>query len=168
MQHQVAQRAGVPNDQVVLCDQKADAIDALLTGKIDVYASAALGNRILAARIGGELASAVSHATANIDRCSTTKSALSFKKGSRELMDLFKGQLRRSWLSRSLALHVAVWPDRKRNRSGSARLNPATNDRSTEASRSSTIRSPQPRKLVAPIFGVTQLQHFVPNNKALR
>jgi polar amino acid transport system substrate-binding protein len=61
VQHQAAQLAGVRDDQMVLFDQQADAIEALLTGKIDAYASTALGNRILADRIGHELVDAVSH-----------------------------------------------------------------------------------------------------------
>lgn len=32
------QAAGVRGDQIVLFDQQADAIDALLTGRIDAYA----------------------------------------------------------------------------------------------------------------------------------
>jgi polar amino acid transport system substrate-binding protein len=94
VQHQAAQKADVPDDQIVLFDQQADAIDALVTGKIDAYASTALGNRVLADRIGHNLVDAVSHLPANIDGYSTPKGAFSFKQDSHELLAAFNRQLR--------------------------------------------------------------------------
>ncbi|MFM0209184.1 transporter substrate-binding domain-containing protein [Paraburkholderia sediminicola] len=94
VQHHAAQKAGVSDDQIVLFDQQAEAIDALLTGKIDAYASTALGNRILADRIGHELAAAVSHPTVNVEGDSSPTGAFSFKQGSHELKDAVNRQLR--------------------------------------------------------------------------
>jgi polar amino acid transport system substrate-binding protein len=93
VQHQAAQSAGVPDDQIVFFDHQTDAIVALLTGEIDAYASTALGNRILADRIGRELVDAVSHPPASIDGNPAPMGAFSFKKGSHELLDAFNRQL---------------------------------------------------------------------------
>jgi polar amino acid transport system substrate-binding protein len=87
VQHQAAQSAGVPDDQIVLFEQQGEAIDALRIGRIDAYASTALGNRILADRIGHELVEAVSHAPAEIGRYSPPKGAFSFAKGNPALLD---------------------------------------------------------------------------------
>jgi len=94
VQHEAALAAGVRDAQIVLFDQQAEAIDALLTGRIDAYASTALGNRILADRIGYELVDAVPHPLVNKDANSPPKGAFSFRQGNHELLDAFNRQLR--------------------------------------------------------------------------
>lgn len=90
VQHQAAQAAGVSDDQIVLFDEQAEAIDALIAGKIDAYASTASGNRVVADRIGHAFVNAVSHRPLN----SLPTGAFSFKKGRLELLDAFNRQLR--------------------------------------------------------------------------
>lgn len=46
--------------------QQGEAINALTTGRIDAYASTAVGNQILADRIGHDLVDAASHAPGNL------------------------------------------------------------------------------------------------------
>jgi polar amino acid transport system substrate-binding protein len=61
VQHGSARASGVREDQIAIFEHQADAIDAVSSGAIDAYASTALGNRILAARIGGSILEAVEH-----------------------------------------------------------------------------------------------------------
>ncbi|MBJ9968798.1 transporter substrate-binding domain-containing protein [Burkholderia seminalis] len=61
VQHDSAKRAGVSEGQITVFAQQADAIDAVLSGTVDAYASTALGNRIVADRIGGSALEAVPH-----------------------------------------------------------------------------------------------------------
>ena len=61
VQHDSARAAGVSDDQIAIFEHQADAIEAVRSGKIDAYASTALGNRILADRIGSSVLEAVEH-----------------------------------------------------------------------------------------------------------
>ncbi|AZQ53748.1 transporter substrate-binding domain-containing protein [Burkholderia cenocepacia] len=61
VQHDSAMASGVSRRQIVVFEQQADAIAAVFSGVIDAYASTALGNRIVAGRIGGALIEAVAH-----------------------------------------------------------------------------------------------------------
>jgi polar amino acid transport system substrate-binding protein len=61
VQHGSARASGVRPEQIAIFEHQADAIDALRSGRIDAYASTALGNRILADRIGGSVLEAVEH-----------------------------------------------------------------------------------------------------------
>ncbi|WP_118186193.1 transporter substrate-binding domain-containing protein [Paraburkholderia phosphatilytica] len=63
VQHASAITLGVSADQIAIFEQQADAVEALRSGAIDAYASTALGNRILADRIGGSVLEAVEHDT---------------------------------------------------------------------------------------------------------
>jgi polar amino acid transport system substrate-binding protein len=48
IQYDAAMSAGVSDDRIVAFKDQPDAIDALLAGKIDAYASTAVGSRVLA------------------------------------------------------------------------------------------------------------------------
>ncbi|RQS35661.1 amino acid ABC transporter substrate-binding protein [Burkholderia sp. Bp8992] len=61
VQHDAAKEAGVSESQIAVFAQQADAIDAVLSGAIDAYASTALGNRIVADRMGDSALEAVPH-----------------------------------------------------------------------------------------------------------
>jgi len=61
VQHDAARRFGVPELRINQYEHQQEAIDALLEGRIDVYASTALGNRTLVQRMGNAALSAVSH-----------------------------------------------------------------------------------------------------------
>lgn len=94
VQHQAATLAGVPEERIEQFCEQAEAIDALLSGKIDAYASTTVGNRILAAKIGREVVSAVAHVPDRATAYSAPKGAFSFSKGNRELLDAFDRELR--------------------------------------------------------------------------
>ncbi|EEA00740.1 extracellular solute-binding protein family 3 [Burkholderia sp. H160] len=61
VQHDTARVSGVSEDQIAIFERQGDAIEAVLSGAIDAYASTALGNRILVNRIGGSVLEAVEH-----------------------------------------------------------------------------------------------------------
>ncbi|MFP4892942.1 transporter substrate-binding domain-containing protein [Paraburkholderia sp. EG304] len=61
VQHDSARASGVSEDQITVFEHQAGAIEAVLSGAIDAYASTALGNRIVANRIGGSMLEAVEH-----------------------------------------------------------------------------------------------------------
>jgi polar amino acid transport system substrate-binding protein len=94
VQHDAALSAGVRDEQIVLFQAQADAIDGLRTGRVDAYASTAPGNRIVAERIGGALIEAVPHTLGSTAGHSVPKGAFSFRKGNHELLDPFNRQLR--------------------------------------------------------------------------
>ncbi len=89
VQHQAARLAGVPEERIEQFTEQAEAIDALRGGKIDAYASTAVGNRILAARIGEQIVSAVAHKPDPAAAGSEPKGAFSFSKRNGELLDAF-------------------------------------------------------------------------------
>ncbi|CAB3743805.1 hypothetical protein LMG27174_07056 [Paraburkholderia rhynchosiae] len=61
VQHDSATASGVSEHQIAIFEHQADAIEAVRSGGIDAYASTAVGNRLLADRIGGSLLEAVEH-----------------------------------------------------------------------------------------------------------
>ncbi|MBB5409689.1 polar amino acid transport system substrate-binding protein [Paraburkholderia sp. HC6.4b] len=61
VQHDSAKASGVSEDQIVVFEHQADAVEAVLSGAVDAYASTALGNRIIANRIGGSMLEAIEH-----------------------------------------------------------------------------------------------------------
>ena len=93
VQQRSALAAGVRDEQIVLFDEQADAIDALHAGRIDAYASTALGNRIVAERIGRSRVDAVAQA-ADDPHPRALAGAFSFGKHNRALRDAFDRQLR--------------------------------------------------------------------------
>ncbi|HYS63272.1 MAG TPA: transporter substrate-binding domain-containing protein [Paraburkholderia sp.] len=94
VQREAAQSAGVADGQIVPFDRQGEAIDALCAGRIDAYASTALGNRILADRVGHELVDAVPHAHDRIAGYSFPKGAFSFSKTNHGLRNNFDQYLR--------------------------------------------------------------------------
>lgn len=98
VQHDSARASGVREDRIAVFEQQADAIAAVLSGTIDAYASTALGNRIVANRIGDGTLEAVEHVPgADGERAQRPLGAFSFNKRNRDLLDAVDGQLR-SWL----------------------------------------------------------------------
>ena len=75
-------------DPAFLADAGADAIEALRSGTIDAYASTAVGNRILAERIGGSVES-VDHEP----KQRPPTGAFSFNKANIDLLDKVNRQL---------------------------------------------------------------------------
>ncbi|MCA8274863.1 transporter substrate-binding domain-containing protein [Burkholderia sp. AU30280] len=95
VQHDSAKAAGVSGDQIVMFSQQADAIDAVLSGKIDAYASTAVGNRIVANRIGGSALEAVPHVRGTADQQQGLPlGAFSFNPRDSDLLDAVNRQLR--------------------------------------------------------------------------
>ena len=94
VQHESARASGVREDQFVIFDEQPEAIEALRSGAIDAYASTALGNRILSARIGGGEFDAVAHVPADGDGQRSPVGAFSFNKGNDRLRDAVNEQLR--------------------------------------------------------------------------
>ena len=89
VQHQSAKAAGVSDERIAIFEQQADAIEALRSGKIDAYASTAVGNRIVAERIGGNV-QAVDHPSAH----HAPVGAYSFNKNNGALIREVNRQLR--------------------------------------------------------------------------
>ncbi|MGH8780128.1 transporter substrate-binding domain-containing protein [Paraburkholderia sp.] len=94
VQHDAAIRAGVSAEQIVLLSEQSDAIDALRSGAIDAYASTALGNRIVAERIGTDIVAAIAHDANHVECYSAPRGAFSFSQRDRTLLDAFDRQLR--------------------------------------------------------------------------
>ncbi|WP_175978758.1 transporter substrate-binding domain-containing protein [Burkholderia sp. BCC1047] len=95
VQHDSAMASGVSRRQIVVFEQQADAIAAVLSGVIDAYASTALGNRIVAGRIGSAMIEAVANEP-DVDGRQRTPplGAFSFSRENRGLLDAFDRQLR--------------------------------------------------------------------------
>lgn len=55
MQHDSAGASGVSGSQIAIFENQADAVEAVRLGAIDAYASTALGNRMLADRVGSSV-----------------------------------------------------------------------------------------------------------------
>lgn len=95
VQHDSAKAAGVSEDQIAIFAQQADAIDAVLSGAIDAYASTALGNRIVADRIGGSMLEAVQHEPGtNGKQQGPPLGAFSFNQQNSDLLNAVNRQLR--------------------------------------------------------------------------
>lgn len=91
VQHKSAQLHGVRDAQIVQFSRQDQAVDALLAGQIDAYVGTALGNRILAERIGQDRVIAVAHPIQ--DR--PPLGAFSFSKHDTALRDAVNRELRR-------------------------------------------------------------------------
>lgn len=91
IQKRSAQSHGVRDTQILQFARQEEAIDALLAGQIDAYAATALGNRVVAERIGPALVTAIAH-TAE-DR--PPVGAFSFGKRDDKLRDAVDEQLKR-------------------------------------------------------------------------
>lgn len=95
VQHDSAKRAGVSEGQITVFAQQADAIDAVLSGTVDAYASTALGNRIVVDRIGGSALEAVPHEPeANGTQRKPPFGAFSFNPQNSALLNAVNRQLR--------------------------------------------------------------------------
>jgi polar amino acid transport system substrate-binding protein len=94
VQHESARASGVSEDQIVIFEQQSDAIDALRLGAIDAYASTAVGNRVLAGRIGASVLEAVEHDVGKDRKQPLPIGAFSFNKNNRELLGAVNEQLR--------------------------------------------------------------------------
>lgn len=95
VQHDSAKASGITDDQISTFADQAEAIEALRSGHIDAYASTALGNRILAQRIGGSFLEAVEHQPeAGDTRQSRPLGAFSFARKNIDLRDAINAQLR--------------------------------------------------------------------------
>ncbi|ALE54012.1 transporter substrate-binding domain-containing protein [Paraburkholderia sp. RL17-368-BIF-A] len=95
VQHDSARASGVSEEQIVIFQQQADAIDAVLSREIDAYASTALGNRIVASRVGGSTLEAVAHKRATDGAQHTPPlGAFSFNRKNSELINAVNRQLR--------------------------------------------------------------------------
>lgn len=94
VQHDSAKAAGVRDNQVHIFAEQREALDALRSGDIDAYASTALGNRIVADRIGLEQFEAVACRPASGTAPAAPLGAFSFGKSNRGLLDAVNKQLR--------------------------------------------------------------------------
>ncbi|TDY54934.1 extracellular solute-binding protein (family 3) [Paraburkholderia rhizosphaerae] len=94
VQHLSARAKGVRDEQIRLFDQQAEAIAALQSGEIDAYASTALGNRIVAQRVGVVRIEAVAHQSNARADDKPPMGAFSFRRGNRALVDAVNQQLR--------------------------------------------------------------------------
>jgi polar amino acid transport system substrate-binding protein len=94
VQHGSAQAKGVRDVQILLFEQQAQAVAAVESGEIDAYASTALGNRIVAERIGLTRVESVDHESTLGDGKSAPVGAFSFRKENRALVDVVNRQLR--------------------------------------------------------------------------
>jgi polar amino acid transport system substrate-binding protein len=90
VQFDSAKSAGVSDGQIVVFKDQPEAISALLAGKVDAYASTALGNRVLA-NLNQELES-VAHAVGNVG--SAPVGAFSFSKANPDLLQAVNQELR--------------------------------------------------------------------------
>jgi len=95
VQHDAARRAGVPESRIKQYLHQQEAIDALLEGRIDAYASTALGNRTLVRHIGNAALSAISHDLTAATPYAPPKGAFSFAKVNVALRNEFDIQLRK-------------------------------------------------------------------------
>ncbi|ABE36701.1 amino acid ABC transporter substrate-binding protein, PAAT family [Paraburkholderia xenovorans LB400] len=95
VQHDSARASRVSEDQIEIFEHQADAIEAVRSGAIDAYASTALGNRILADRIGGSVFEAVEHKPGtNGKQHELPFGAFSFNRGNSDLRNAVNAQLR--------------------------------------------------------------------------
>lgn len=93
--HDSVRASGVGEHQIAIFEHQADAIEAVRSGEIDAYASTALGNRILADRIGGSVLQAVEHKPGTNGKHQRLPSgAFPFNRGNVELLNAVDAQLR--------------------------------------------------------------------------
>ncbi|SDI70402.1 amino acid ABC transporter substrate-binding protein, PAAT family (TC 3.A.1.3.-) [Paraburkholderia steynii] len=94
VQHDAAKASGVSEDQIAIFEHQSDAIAAVRAGEIDAYASTAVGNRILADRIGVSVVEAVEHERGTSDkRQNLPLGAFSFNKRNSDLLAAVNRQL---------------------------------------------------------------------------
>jgi polar amino acid transport system substrate-binding protein len=93
VQHETAMASGVSKEQIVIFEQQADAIEAVRSGEIDAYASTALGNRILANRVGGSVLEAVEHEQGKSGMQHLPLGAFSFSRRNFDLLNAVNKQL---------------------------------------------------------------------------
>ena len=91
VQFNSAQSAGVNDGQIVFFKSQTDAVAALVAGKIDAYASTAVGSRVLA-HANKELESV---ALEQGKDCNAPVGAFSFNKNNYGLVQAMNGQLRK-------------------------------------------------------------------------
>jgi len=95
VQHDSATASGVSEVQIVIFEHQADAISAILSGAIDAYASTALGNRIIASRMGSSVIEAVAHERdGSGSRRTPQLGAFSFNQGNADLLKAVNQRLR--------------------------------------------------------------------------
>ncbi|MGF6242164.1 polar amino acid transport system substrate-binding protein [Paraburkholderia sp. GAS38] len=95
VQHDSARESGVTENQIVIFEHQNDAIAAVRSGAIDAYASTALGNRILADRIGGSVLEAVEHERGTSEKQQHLPlGAFSFSRRNSELLNAVNERLR--------------------------------------------------------------------------
>jgi polar amino acid transport system substrate-binding protein len=95
VQYDSAKASGVSEEQIAIFEHQSDAIEAVRSGAIDAYASTALGNRILADRIGGSVLEAVEHEPGtNGKQQNLPLGAFSFNRRNSDLLNAVNGQLR--------------------------------------------------------------------------
>jgi polar amino acid transport system substrate-binding protein len=95
VQHDSARASGVSENRIAIFEHQADAVQAVRSGVIDAYASTALGNRILADRIGGSVLEAVEHKPVKNGRQQKLPlGAFSFNRSNSNLLNAVNLQLR--------------------------------------------------------------------------
>ncbi|WP_232231957.1 transporter substrate-binding domain-containing protein [Burkholderia sp. WSM2230] len=95
VQHDSAVASGVTREQIVTFERQADAIAAVLSGAIDAYASTALGNRIVASRIGSSVIEAVAQEPGTSrGRRTPPLGVFSFSPDNRDLLEAMNQRLR--------------------------------------------------------------------------
>lgn len=95
VQHDSATASGVGEEQIVMFEQQAEAIAAVLSGAIDAYASTALGNRMIVSRMGSSVIEAVAHEPEMNGRKRTPPlGAFSFNRGNAGLLEAVNQRLR--------------------------------------------------------------------------
>lgn len=91
IQQRSALSYGVRDQQIFQFARQEEAIDELLVGRIDAYAATALGNRVLAKRVGSSQVAVVAHASQN----RPPFGAFSFSKHDSQLCEAVDEQLKR-------------------------------------------------------------------------
>lgn len=94
VQHDAARRAGIPDERIDEFATQQGAIDALLAGRIDAYASTALGNRTLAQQRRDAALTAVPLEASSPQNNPVPRGAFSFSKANRALREAFDAQLK--------------------------------------------------------------------------
>jgi polar amino acid transport system substrate-binding protein len=95
VQHDSARESGVTENQIAIFEHQSDAIAAVRSGAIDAYASTALGNRILADRIGGSVLETVEHERGTSEKQQHLPiGAFSFSRRNSELLNAVNERLR--------------------------------------------------------------------------
>ena len=91
VQHEMAKAAGVGHEQIVIFKDQAEAVSALLQGRIDAFVGTALGNRALAN--SNPALGAVAHADGQAGNVRV--GAFSFAQGNKALLPAVNEYLRR-------------------------------------------------------------------------